>query len=116
MKDIRLLFSTGSGSSTHHLLGDHDTSLNGELPTAHFKQVFQAGTQEVDDKDVVQTLLTEVVDLRDTSCGDESQSVVIFMLFRILDEKTYDIHSGSCSFGIRLATEEHPTFGAPIKA
>lgn len=68
MRDISLLFSTGSRSFTHHLLGDHDTGLDGELSTAYLKQVFQTRTQKVDDEDVVQTLLTEVVDLRDTSC------------------------------------------------
>jgi hypothetical protein len=53
---------------THHLLGDHDYSLDRKLPVAVVEQVLQTGTEQVDDQDVVQALLTEVVNIRDPSC------------------------------------------------
>lgn len=53
---------------THHLLGDHDYSLDRKLPVAVVEQVLQTGTEQVDDQDVVQALLAEVVNIRDPSC------------------------------------------------
>jgi len=50
-----------------HLLGDHDDSLGREATVAVIEQVFERGTQQVNDEDVVQALLTEVVNVRDTS-------------------------------------------------
>ena len=52
--------------STHHLPRRHTHSLDRELPPAHVEQVLQAWAQEIDDEDIVQALLAEVVDLRDT--------------------------------------------------
>jgi hypothetical protein len=57
----------GSGN-THHLLGDHDYSLDRELPVAVVEQVLQTGTEQVDDQDVVQALLAEIVNIRDPGC------------------------------------------------
>ena len=54
--------------NTHHLLGDHDNGLDGELPVAVVEQVLQAGSEQVDDQDVVQAFLAEVVDIRDPGC------------------------------------------------
>ena len=50
---------------THHLPRCHANSLYRELPPTHVEQVFEAGTQQVDDEDVVQPFLPEVVYLRD---------------------------------------------------
>ena len=50
---------------THHLPRCHANSLYRELPPTHVEQVFEAGTQQVDDEDVVQALLPKVVYLRD---------------------------------------------------
>ena len=50
---------------TYHLLRYHDDSLDRELPVAVIKQVFQAGSEQVDDQDVVEPFLAEVIDVRD---------------------------------------------------
>ena len=49
----------------YHLLCYHDNGLDGELAVAMVEEVLQAGPQQVNDQDVVKTLLTEVVDIRD---------------------------------------------------
>lgn len=54
---------------TYHLLGDHDDRLDRELPVAVIEKILQAGSEEVDDQDVMQTLLAKVVDIRDSGCG-----------------------------------------------
>lgn len=54
---------------THHLLSDHDNSLDREASVAMIEEVFQAGTEQVDNQDVVKTLLPEVVDIGDASCN-----------------------------------------------
>lgn len=54
--------------STHHLLCYHDDGLDGEFAVAVVEQVLQAGTQQVNDQDVVEALLAEVVHIRDASC------------------------------------------------
>lgn len=51
---------------THHLLRSHTNGLDAELAPTHVKEVFEVGAEQVDDEDIVQTLLTEVVDLGDT--------------------------------------------------
>jgi hypothetical protein len=56
------------GNINHHLLCSHAHSLDGELATAHIKQVFKIGSQEIDCEDVMQALLAEVMDLRNTDC------------------------------------------------
>lgn len=59
-------------SRTHHLLRNHDTRLDGELSATHLKQILQAWSEEIDNQDVVETLLTKVVDLRDTGYKEDS--------------------------------------------
>lgn len=49
----------------YHLLGHHDNGLDGKPPVAVVKEVFQRGTQQIYDQDVVKTFLTKVVDIRD---------------------------------------------------
>ena len=50
---------------TDHLLCYHDDGLDGEFAVAMVEKVLQAGPQQVNDQDVVETLLAEVVDIRD---------------------------------------------------
>jgi hypothetical protein len=64
-----------SSQCTHHLLGNHDYSLDGELPVAVVEQVLQTGTEQIDDQNVVQAFLTEVVDIRDPGYDMSVQSV-----------------------------------------
>lgn len=49
-----------------HLLGDHDDGLDGESAAAVVEEVLERGAEEVDDEDVVKTLLAKVVDIGDT--------------------------------------------------
>ena len=49
----------------YHLLSSQADSLDGELAAAHVKEVFEVWPEEVNDEDIVETLLTKVVYLRD---------------------------------------------------
>jgi hypothetical protein len=51
-----------------HLLGDHDNGLGGEAAVAVVKEILQGRSQQVDDKNVVETFLAKVIDIGDTSC------------------------------------------------
>ena len=53
--------------SGQHLLRNHDDRLDGELAVAHVKQVFQRGSEQIYDEDVVQPFLAKVVDIRNAS-------------------------------------------------
>ena len=55
---------TGRRGDTHHLLRGHADRLDAELAAAHVEEVFEVGPEQVNDEDIVQTLLTKVVDLR----------------------------------------------------
>ena len=48
----------------YHLLSGHADGLYAEFPAAHIEEVLEVGSEEIDDKDIVQTLLAEVVHLR----------------------------------------------------
>ena len=51
------------------MLCSHTNSLDAELAAAEVEKVFQVRTQEVDDENVMQTLLSKMVDLRNTDCA-----------------------------------------------
>ena len=55
---------------TNHLLRGHTNSLDAELATAEVEEVFQVGTQEVNNENVMETLLSKMVDLRNTGCAE----------------------------------------------
>jgi len=57
--------------SAEHLLGNHHNSFDGELPTTHIEQVFEARAQEVDDKYVVQPFLSKMIYLGNTNCQND---------------------------------------------
>jgi hypothetical protein len=52
----------------NHLLCGHTNGLDAELAAAEVEEVFQVRTQEVDDENVMETLLSKMVDLRNTDC------------------------------------------------
>lgn len=58
-------------AGTHHLLRRHDDCLDAEPPATHIKQVLQARSEQVDHQNVVQALVSKVVDLRDTRTSGE---------------------------------------------
>lgn len=53
---------------TNHLLGDHHDSLGREPTVAMVEKVLKTRAEKVDDKNIVETLLSEVVDIGDTGC------------------------------------------------
>lgn len=53
---------------SYHLFRHEDDSLQGEPSAADVEKVLQRGSQQVDDEDVVQTLLAKVVHIWDASC------------------------------------------------
>ena len=55
-------------SNTNHLLRYHDDRLDGELPITVIEQVLQAGSEQVNDQDVVEAFLAEVVNIRNPGC------------------------------------------------
>lgn len=58
--EVLFVYRLDSGK---HLLGDHDDGLDGEPTSAVVEKVFERRSKQVDDKDVVQTLLSKVVDI-----------------------------------------------------
>ena len=54
-------------NSGKHLLCDHDDSLDRESAATVVKQIFQRWAKQIDHKNVVQALLTKVVDIGDSS-------------------------------------------------
>jgi hypothetical protein len=48
---------------TDHLLRCHDHRLDAKLAPAHVEQIFETWPEQVNDEDVVETLLAEIVDL-----------------------------------------------------
>ena len=51
--------------SPNHLIGQHEDSLHGESSGAEVEEIFEAGTEEVHDEDVVVALLAVPPDVRD---------------------------------------------------
>ncbi len=65
---VRYLFVNGNYVGTHHLLGNHNHSLDSEASVAEVEEILKRWTKEVDDQDIVKTLLAEVVDIWNASC------------------------------------------------
>lgn len=57
------------GGSIHwdryHLLCDHYDGFGGKSSVAMIEEVFERGSQEVNDENVVEALLAEIVNVRD---------------------------------------------------
>ena len=51
-----------------HLLGDHDDGLDRKAASAVVEEVLERGTEQVNDKNVVEAFLAEVIDIGDASC------------------------------------------------
>jgi hypothetical protein len=77
------LVRVGKWVCAYHLLRYHYHRLDCESSIAVIEQVLQGGPQEVDHQDVVETLLAEVIDIRDSSYRSISEQV--------LPQGTYDI-------------------------
>jgi hypothetical protein len=60
--------TTETEEATHHLLSSHTDSLDREFTTTHVKEVLEVWAKKVDNEDIMETLLTKVVNLRHTSC------------------------------------------------
>lgn len=52
------------GIKLYHLLRGHAYGLDCELATTHVKEILKVRTEEVNDEDVVESLLSEIVYLR----------------------------------------------------
>jgi hypothetical protein len=48
----------------YHLLSSHANSFDRKLSTTHVKQIFQIGSQQINNKNIMEPLLSEIVDLR----------------------------------------------------
>jgi hypothetical protein len=58
----------GVVGAAYHLPGGHAHGLDAELAAAHVKEVLEIGPEEVDDQDIVESLLAEVVHMGYASC------------------------------------------------
>lgn len=67
--EVLFVYRLDSGK---HLLGDHDDGLDGEPTSAVVEKVLERRSEQVDDKDVVQTLLSEVVDIGNAGATNEN--------------------------------------------
>ena len=95
---------------THHLLSDHDNSLDREASVAMIEEVFQTGTEQVDNQDVVKTLLPEVVDIGDASCN---QSEPGNLTNTIATRYTHGIRPGSYMSDIHHEAVVHHSCEVP---
>ena len=50
----------------YHLLCNHYHCLGGESPVAVIEEVFEGGSEKVNDEDIVKAFLAEVIYIRDT--------------------------------------------------
>lgn len=89
---------------SHHLLRNHNHRLYGEFPVAMIEEIFQAWSQQVDNKDIVQTLLTEVINVWDSGCP------IVRYKGRMERRLTYGIQLRSCMFGIHRVVGVHHFF------
>jgi hypothetical protein len=60
-----VIFHAGKG--THHLLGYHNNSLSGEAAVAVIEKILQRRTEKINNEDVVQALLSEIIDIGNAS-------------------------------------------------
>jgi len=60
----------GARDKTNHLLRGHTNSLDAKLAPAEVEEVFQVRTQEVDDKNIMEALLSKMVDLGNAGCAE----------------------------------------------
>lgn len=57
----------------YHLFSSHADCLDCKLAPAHVKEIFQVGTEKVDNEHVVEAFLPKVVDLGDAGWGAVSK-------------------------------------------
>ena len=65
-------------SQTYHLISQHKDSFEGELALAVVEKVLKTGSEEVDDHDVVVSLNSKPVDVRDADYitkGDKKSEI-----------------------------------------
>lgn len=85
VNEVSLVYRLDAGE---HLLGDHDDGLDGESATAVVEEVFKRRSEEVNDENVVETLLTEVVDIGYTG-WDDIRNIVGAKVCMIMDYSRY---------------------------
>ena len=68
--------------ATHQLVCEHENRLEGKVPIAHPEEVLERGPEEVDDHDVVVSLLAGPVDPRDTGATHEGLVDLALLLER----------------------------------
>lgn len=51
----------------YHLFCDHNHRLDRESSVAVIEEIFERGSKQIDNQDVMKTFLTEIVNIRDSS-------------------------------------------------
>ena len=97
---------------THHLPCSHAHRLDREFAPTHIEQVLETGSQQVNDQNIVQTLLTEMVYLRDAHC---SRWVSVRRTHNKACSRTHGIPLVCDTTGIHREVEELLPFWAPTE-
>ena len=100
------------------MLRRHTNSLDAELAAAEVEEIFQVGTQEVDDENIMETLLSKMVDLRNADCAVSRGKTYAWMLLRARKTQnsriTYGCRSRFGMIDIHPEVEELRTSGVPV--
>jgi hypothetical protein len=59
------------------LLCYHDDCLGRKPAVAVIKEIFEGGTEEVNDKNIVEAFLAKIIDIRNSSCFDISPAAFV---------------------------------------
>ena len=100
----------------NHLLCGHTNGLDAELAVAEVEEIFQVRTQEVDDENVMETLLSKMVDLRNADCVVSRGKVRMNILTdaKKISGITYEFRSRFGTIDTHPAVEELQTSEVPV--
>ena len=80
--------------SPNHLIGQHEDSLHGESSGAEVEEIFEAGTEEVHDEDVVVPLLAVPPDVGDAHAAlEDLVQLAPVQQLRVASLRTLQLHN-----------------------
>lgn len=86
---------------TNHLFRSHANCFDGELAAAEVEEVFQVRAQEVNNENIVETLLTKMVDLRNADCVASGENICINTALAWERARTAGSHTGAVQSSVR---------------
>ena len=91
----------GRKKKTDHLFRSHANGFDAEFAVAEVEEVFQVRAQEVNNEDVVKTLLTKMVDLRNADCVASGENICINTALDWERARTAGSHTGAVQSSVR---------------